>query len=328
MEFLIGTRKLTRESKPYLVAEIGLNHNADLEIGKKTIQKAKECGADAVKFQTYKTEEFIDNTNKDVKFLFDIFKQYELDESLHKEFQKTAMDLGLDFFSTPLTVSAVDLLESLNVPIYKIASGDIVNKQLLDKCIQTKKPMIVSTGAALPEEVTRAIEYLKYKQTSICLLHCVSLYPTPFEKVNLNSVPFYLDSTPFLVGFSDHSEGTLASSVAVGMGATVIEKHFTLDENLPGPDHQISMNPETFRQLANDIHSAYQMRGEYGKKVHVEETNGWFYGRRSLYKKQNSIVAMRPALHTKELNVLDSWKIDSVPDPSNLKEGPVRYYYL
>lgn len=328
MDFLIGKRKLTRESKPYLVAEIGLNHNADLEIGKKTIQKAKESGADAVKFQTYKTEEFIDQTNKDVKFLFDIFKQYELDESLHREFQKTALDLGLDFFSTPLTVSAVDLLESLNVPVYKIASGDIVNKQLLDKCIQTKKPMIVSTGAALPEEVTRAIELLKSHQTSVCLLHCVSLYPTPFQKINLNSIPFYLDTTPFLVGFSDHSEGTLASSIAVGMGATVIEKHFTLDENLPGPDHKISMNPETFQKLANDLHSAYQMRGEYGKNVHIEETNGWFYGRRSLYKKENSIIALRPALHTKELNVLDSWKIDSVPDPSSLKEGPVRYYYL
>lgn len=328
MDFSIQNRKLTRDTTPYLVAEIGLNHNADIEIGKRTIEKAKDVGANAVKFQTYITDEFIDVTNPEVKFLYDIFKEYELDEKSHRIFQKTALDLGLDFFSTPLCNSAVDLLESLNVPVYKIASGDIVNKQLLEKVIQTKKPMIVSTGAALPEEVTRTIEFLKMNEASVCLLHCVSMYPTPFEKVNLNSIPFYLETTPYVVGFSDHSDGTLASSIAVGMGASVIEKHFTLDKNLPGPDHQISMDPQGFQNLAKDIQSAYQMRGEFGKKIHKEEQNGWFYGRRSLYKKGNSILAMRPALQTKEINVLDSWKTDSIEDPSALKDGPVRYFYL
>ncbi|MBM9592303.1 N-acetylneuraminate synthase family protein [Leptospira sp. 201903075] len=324
MDFKIGTKTLTRKSEPYLVAEIGLNHNADLEIGKRTIAKAKESGAHAVKFQTYRTEEFIDSSNPDVKFLFDIFKTYELNETKHREFQKTALDLGLDFFSTPLCESAVDLLCGLNVPVLKIASGDIVNLPLLKKSIQSGKPLIVSTGAALPEEVIRALSLFQNHQTEVCLLHCVSMYPTPLNKVNLQSIPFYLDTTDYVVGFSDHSDGTLASSVAVGLGAVVFEKHFTLDRNLEGPDHGISMDPTMFAKLAEDLKQSFEMTGKYGKNTHPEETGGWFYGRRSLYKKGNSVLSLRPALHTKDKNVLDSWEIERVGDPSLLQEGPIR----
>ncbi|GBF42596.1 N-acetyl neuraminic (sialic) acid synthetase [Leptospira ellinghausenii] len=324
MDFHIGNKIITRNSSPYLVAEIGLNHNANLEIGKRTIEKAKESGAHAVKFQTYRTEEFIDAKNPDVKFLFDIFKQYELDETFHREFQKTALDLGLDFFSTPLCDSAVDLLSSLNVPVYKIASGDIVNLSLLNKVINTGKPIIVSTGAALPEEVIRAISKFQDEKVEVCLLHCVSMYPTPLDKVNLQSIPYYLDTTDFVVGFSDHSDGTLASSLAIGFGAVVIEKHFTLDRNLEGPDHAISMDPVSFRKLADDTKQSYQMRGVYGKNTHPEETSGWFYGRRSLYKQKQSVISLRPALHTKDNTVLNSWDLEKVGDPSLLPEGPIR----
>ncbi|EMY60379.1 N-acetylneuraminate synthase family protein [Leptospira terpstrae] len=324
MDFKIGTKTLTRKSEPYLVAEIGLNHNADMEIGKRTIAKAKESGAHAVKFQTYRTEEFIDESNPDVKFLFDIFKTYELNETEHLELQKTALDLGLDFFSTPLCESAVDLLCGLNVPILKIASGDIVNLPLLKKSVQSGKPLIVSTGAALPEEVTRAISFFQNNQTEVCLLHCVSMYPTPLNKVNLQSIPFYLDTTDYVVGFSDHSDGTMASSAACALGAVVFEKHFTLDRNLEGPDHGISMDPIMFSKLANDLKQSFEMGGKYGKNAHSEETSGWFYGRRSLYKKGSSILSLRPALHTKDKNVLDSWEIDRVGNPSGIPEGPVR----
>lgn len=324
MDFHIGNKIITRNSSPYLVAEIGLNHNANLEIGKRTIEKAKESGAHAVKFQTYRTEEFIDAKNPDVKFLFDIFKQYELDETFHREFQKTALDLGLDFFSTPLCDSAVDLLSSLNVPVYKIASGDIVNLSLLNKVINTGKPIIVSTGAAIPEEVIRAISKFQDEKVEVCLLHCVSMYPTPLDKVNLQSISYYLDTTDFVVGFSDHSDGTLASSLAIGFGAVVIEKHFTLDRNLEGPDHTISMDPVSFRKLADDTKQSYQMRGVYGKNTHPEETSGWFYGRRSLYKQKQSVISLRPALHTKDNTVLNSWDLEKVGDPSLLPEGPIR----
>ncbi|MDF3819340.1 N-acetylneuraminate synthase family protein [Leptospira sp. 96542] len=325
MNFTIGDRKLTRKASPYLVAEIGLNHNNDIEIGKRTIEKAKEAGADAVKFQTYTTEEFVDVKNNETKFLFDIFKQYELTENFHRQFQKTANDLGLDFFSTPLCESAVDLLTNLNVPVFKVASGDIVNLGLLQKIIQTKKPILVSTGAALPEEVIRSLELFKKHQTEICLMHCVSLYPTPLNKTNLNTIRYFLDTTEYVIGFSDHSDGTLASNIAVGFGAVVIEKHFTLDKNLDGPDHQISMDPESFKKLATEIQTVHQMKGEYGKNTHQEETNGWFYGRRSLYKQNGKIMALRPALHTKENDVFDSWELSRVVDPSKIPEGPVRF---
>ncbi|GBF49940.1 N-acetyl neuraminic (sialic) acid synthetase [Leptospira ryugenii] len=324
MNFPIGSTIIDRNSKPYLIAEIGLNHNNDLTIGKKTIQAAKACGANAVKFQTYKTEDFISQSQADAKFLFDIFKQYELSKEFHLEFQKIAKNEGLDFFSTPLDLHSVDLLLELGVPIFKIASGDIVNLPLLNKVIQTKLPMLVSTGAALPEEVERAIRYLEESKQSFAILHCVSLYPTPIHKANLNSIPYYLDRTNVVVGFSDHSNGSLAASIAVGLGANIIEKHFTLDTSLEGPDHTISADPNQMLELRQKIDEAFSARGEYGKNVHQEEISGWYYGRRSLYKQGKEILAMRPALHVRDKKYLEAWRANEVNDPSSYeKEGPL-----
>jgi len=325
LDFRIGKQVLTRNTKPYLIAEIGLNHNNDLEIGKKTIRAAKEAGADAVKFQSYITEDFVDPKNQEAKFLFDIFKEYELSESKHREFQKTATEEGLDFFSTPLDLRSVDLLVSLKVPVLKIASGDIVNYPLLKKAIDTKLPLIVSTGAALPFEVIRALDLFKEENTEVALLHCVSLYPTPANKANLQTIPYFLETTPYVVGFSDHTDGFLAGSIAVGLGVSIIEKHFTLDKKLPGPDHTISLDPEGMKLLSKNIYDAYSMRGEFGKNTHKEETGGWFYGRRSLYKKESGIVAMRPALHTKDKSILEAWDYKKI-DPSSVREeGPIRF---
>lgn len=325
MDFTIGKKTITRNSKPYLIAEIGLNHNNDLEIGKKTILAAKAAGADAVKFQSYVTEDFISETESDAKFLFDIFKTYELSKSFHEEFKKLAEKEGLDFFSTPLDTASVDMLTAVGVNVLKIASGDIVNLPLLQKAMSTNLPLIVSTGAALPEEVTRAISLFKKNEHRICLMHCVSLYPTPADKANLHSIPFFLDTTPYVVGFSDHTAGTLAPAIAVGLGASLIEKHFTLDKNLDGPDHGISMDPVGFKNLRSEIDLAYQMRGEYGKKTHSEETNGWYFGRRSLYKRGDEILSMRPALHTRDVDVLEAWEIGKIKDPSSIQEnGPIR----
>ncbi|TGL54902.1 N-acetyl neuraminic (sialic) acid synthetase [Leptospira ognonensis] len=325
MDFTIGNKTLTRNSKPYLIAEIGLNHNNDLEIGKKTIQAAKAAGADAVKFQSYVTEDFISKTESDARFLYDIFKTYELSKTYHEEFKKVSEDEGLDFFSTPLDTASVEMLTTVGVPVLKIASGDIVNLQLLQKAMSTKLPLIVSTGAALPEEVMRAISLFKENDYPICLMHCVSLYPTPADKANLRSIPFFLDTTPYVIGFSDHTAGTLAPAIAVGLGASLIEKHFTLDKNLEGPDHGISMDPDGLKNLRSEIDLAYQMRGEFGKKTHKEETGGWYFGRRSLYKRGDEILSMRPALHTRDVDVLDAWEIGKIKSPSSIKEdGPVR----
>ncbi len=324
--FNIENHTISRNSPPFLVAEIGLNHNNNEEIGKKTIQAAKKAGVHAVKFQSYITEEFIDPKNSEAKFLFDIFKQYELSESLHKKFQQTAIDEGLVFFSTPLCESSVDLLVSLKVPVLKIASGDIVNFSLIKKCNSTGLPIFLSTGAADFFEVTRAIDFLKNNLTkNLCLMHCVSLYPTPLNKLNLNIITTYRNLYEFPIGFSDHSAGITAGTVSVSLGATVIEKHFTLDKTLPGPDHTISVNPEEMSHFSSELQNAYITLGQSDKFPQTEEINGRFYGRRSSYSYNHNTLALRPALHIKDSSILDSWEIERILEKNiNFSDGPIR----
>lgn len=329
-EININGRVISKNHKPMLVAEIGLNHNNNLEIGKRTIAAAKKAGVDAVKFQSYITEEFIDPRSSDAKFLFDIFKQYELSENFHREFQKAAEEEGLIFFSTPLCVSSVDLLVNLKVPVLKIASGDIVNSELLEKCAASGLPMFVSTGAADLHEVTRAIEFLDSQKVSeICLMHCVSLYPTPPENLNLKTIQLFSSMYDFPIGFSDHSAGSLGAAIAIGYDACIIEKHFTLDKTLPGPDHTISVNPEEMRLLADNCDLAFKMKGDKVKKVTEAEFNGRFFGRRSLYLHEQKAkpIAMRPALHVKDDYSVDAWShlTFKVRDFNKVKPGePIR----
>ena len=329
-EINISGRRISQNHKPFLVAEIGLNHNNDIDVGKRTIAAAKKAGVDAVKFQSYITEEFIDPRSSDAKFLFDIFKQYELSEYFHREFQKIAHEEGLVFFSTPLCVSSVDLLVQLKVPVLKIASGDIVNSELLEKVATTGLPLFISSGAADLHEVTRAIDFLDSKKVSeICLMHCVSLYPTPPENLNLKTIQLFSSMYNFPIGFSDHSAGTLGAAIAIGYEACVIEKHFTLDKKLPGPDHTISVNPEEMKLLVDNCNLAFQMKGEKTKKVTDAEFNGRFFGRRSLYLHEQKAkpIAMRPAVHIKDDYSVDAWShlTFKVRDFNKVKPGePIR----
>lgn len=329
-EINISGRRISQNHKPFLVAEIGLNHNNDIDVGKRTIAAAKKAGVDAVKFQSFITEEFIDPRSSDAKFLFDIFKQYELSEYFHREFQKIAHEEGLVFFSTPLCVSSVDLLVQLKVPVLKIASGDIVNSELLEKVATTGLPLFVSSGAADLHEVTRAIDFLDSKKVSeICLMHCVSLYPTPPENLNLKTIQLFSSMYNFPIGFSDHSAGTLGAAIAIGYEACVIEKHFTLDKKLPGPDHTISVNPEEMKLLVDNCNLAFQMKGEKTKKVTDAEFNGRFFGRRSLYLHEQKAkpIAMRPAVHIKDDYSVDAWShlTFKVRDFNKVKPGePIR----
>lgn len=325
-QFSIGKIRIGEDSRPFLAAEIGLNHNNDPEIGKRTIAAAAEAGADAVKFQSYVTHEFIDSKNSEAKFLYDIFKQYELSEKMHREFQKTAESEGVLFFSTPLCESSVDLLVSLKVPVIKIASGDVVNYPLLKKTADTGLPVFLSSGAADFFEVTRAMEFLSSSVDRICLMHCLSMYPAPPEKLNLRTLELYKEIYNCPLGFSDHSAGTLGAAIAVGFGASVIEKHFTLDKNLPGPDHQISASPDELKKLREDIDTAFSMKGEKSKRPTSEEVTGRFYGRRSAYFQNSRLMALRPALHIKDSQIADSWDIRDIQNNENLSEGAVRKF--
>ncbi|PJZ54800.1 N-acetylneuraminate synthase family protein [Leptospira adleri] len=300
------------EHPPVIVAEIGLNHNNDEEIGKRTIAAAKKAGAQAVKFQSYITEEFIDVSNPEAKVLVDIFKKYELSEAMHRKFQKAAEEEGLIFFSTPLCVRSLQLLESLKVPAIKIASGDVTNKTLLKETAKTKLPVILSSGAADFFEVNRAVSFLETEGTTqLCLLHCVSLYPTPPEKANLKIVETFQNLYTFPIGFSDHTAGSVAAPNAVALGAAMIEKHFTLDKNLNGPDHGISADPKELKEVCDSSLLAWKMRGDGEKKPWTEEVNGRFFGRRALYADaKGAPIALRPDLTQRSAEFLDSWEIE------------------
>ncbi|MGJ4746571.1 N-acetylneuraminate synthase family protein [Leptospira sp. SA-E8] len=316
--------EISPDSSPFIIAEIGLNHNADLELGKKTIQAAKKAGADAVKFQTYKTENFLDVKNPKAKVLVDIFQTYELSEKLHIEFQKTAKEEGLFFFSTPLDPGSVDLLVNLGVKALKIASGDIVNKQLLQKCANTGLPLFLSSGAAEGFEVIRALEFLgSEKVKDLVLFHCVSLYPTPPEKANLQTIEYYKNIFDGPLGFSDHTAGSIAGALAVSLGASVLEKHFTLDKTLPGPDHTISVDPSELKSYVENAKLAFQMRGEKKKVVQPQEAGGRFFGRRGIYADQNgNPISLRPDLSQEDKRYFDSWKLDEANSLVKQGKGP------
>lgn len=288
-------RVISQNCKPYLILELGLNHNRDEKILTGMIEQAAELKADAIKLQSYTSEKFIQKQNEKCKGLLEIFQALELSQSLHETAQKTAVKCGLDFFSTPLSADWVKNLAGLNTEFFKIASGDLMNYELLQTCISHKNiPLIISTGAALLADIEKTVSYLHFqRKTDVLFLHCVSLYPTPPEKANIARIQRLKELTGALVGFSDHTAESTASFGAVCAGARVIEKHFTLDRNLPGPDQKISADPATIKDLRKKIDEAFNLCGE-GKDSHPEEFASDFFGKRALYITGNGIRAMRP----------------------------------
>lgn len=293
-------RVISDREKPFLIAEFGLNHNRDLDLAMKMADAARESGVDAIKLQSYTTEYFINRRFEDVHALYDIFAQLELDEDFHRKLRDHAVAKGLAFFSTPLTLDWVAKLSKLEVPVFKIASGDVNNWPLLQAVVATKKPMLVSTGAASDAEVRALVKYLEEAKVSeYALLHCVSLYPTPENKANISRLSRLAEILPAgknrLLGFSDHTEGVHAASAAVIAGAQIIEKHFTLDENLPGPDQKMSFNPSEMKELRMAIDRAHEIRGvAINADCHKEETASDYYGKRSMYDFEGQRLAMRP----------------------------------
>ena len=251
---LIGPNQPT-----YFVAEAGLNHNTDIKLAKKLIDEAKGCGADAVKFQTYKAEQFLTPSSSFYKG----FKGAEIAFEKFGELKDYAKNIGITFFSAPFDLQSADFLNEIRVPCFKIASGDMTDIPLIRHVAKMDKPMIISTGLANMDEVEIAVNTcLDEGNKKIILLHCIAHYPTEPNETNLFAMETIRNKFHLPVGYSDNGESLLVDIVAVSMGANIIEKHFTLDKKLPGPDHFFSIDPPGLKNLISQIQIVESMKGD------------------------------------------------------------------
>ena len=255
------------KKKVIIIAEAGVNHNGNYENAKKLILAGAEAGVDYVKFQTFKTNKLVSkdaekadyqkrNTNEESVSQFEMLKKLEMPEIWHYDLIKYAESLNVKFLSTGFDEESIDFLESINVDLFKIPSGEITNKPLLEHISKKNKPIIISTGMANLEEVRSAIEVLKkngVQKKSITILHCNTEYPTPMMDVNLNAMLALKEEFDVKIGYSDHTLGIEVPIAAVALGANVIEKHFTLDKNMEGPDHKASLDPLELKEMVNAI---------------------------------------------------------------------------
>jgi pseudaminic acid synthase len=275
----IGNKIIGGDNPCFIIAELSANHNGDLNIAIETIRAAKRTGADAIKLQTYTPDTLtIDCDNKhfkidggtlwDGKTLYELYGEAYTPWEWHKELFKIAKDEGLVCFSSPFDFSAVDFLEELNVPAYKIASFEIQDIPLIEYAASKGKPMIMSTGIAEEEDIRLAVDACrKVGNSNIILLKCTSSYPAPLELANLNTIPDLKDRFDVEVGFSDHTYGWLAPTVATTLGAKVIEKHFILDKSIGGPDADFSLDVAEFTELVKKIRDTEKLLGKVSYEI-------------------------------------------------------------
>ncbi len=289
----IAGRKIGAQSPPYIVAEMSANHNGDIHRAYKILEMAKNAGADAVKLQTYTAETLtIDCDLPDFQLteglwagntLYSLYKQAAMPWEWHKPLFEYAKKLSLTLFSTPFDETAVDLLEDLNAPAYKIASFEAIDIPLISYVAQTGKPMIISTGMADLEEITEVVEVARDNGChELVLLHCVSGYPVPAEQSNLRVIPDLSARFKLPVGLSDHSLGTTVSIASVALGACLIEKHVTLDRQDGGVDSAFSLEPDELTQLCTETRQSWLALGDGCYEARpVEQASMRF--RRSIY---------------------------------------------
>lgn len=278
----VGDKKIGDGEPCFIVAEVGINHNGDIELAKELVKKTAETGADAVKFQIFKTEEFC-SKNSDY---FKSFKSLELSEKDWIELMKVARDKEIIFTASVFGEESADLLDDLEAPVFKIASGDLTYHLLLRYIAKKKKPIILSTGMATMGEIEEALnEIYSVSNTGIAILHCVSNYPTNYEETNLRVIQTLKEVFKVPVGFSDHSVGTIIPTIAVSLGANLIEKHFTLDKTLPGPDHKLSLDPNEFREMVKNIRITEKALGD-GIKRPIESEKVISSVRRSIVARE------------------------------------------
>ncbi|EHE0558888.1 N-acetylneuraminate synthase [Campylobacter upsaliensis] len=283
--------------KVLIIAEAGVNHNGDINLAKKLIEQAAKAGADVVKFQTFKANSCVSVSAKKAKYQLEttakeesqleMIKKLELSYETHFELMKHCKKHGITFLSTPFDLESVEFLRGLDLPYFKIPSGEITNLPYLKAVAKCKKRVLLSTGMANLGEIEAALTILRKNGTrNITLLHCNTEYPTPFEDVNLNALKTLKEAFKLEVGYSDHTEGIVASLGAVALGAVVIEKHFTLDKTMEGPDHKASLEFEELRALCKGIRELEKALGSGIKKASKSEAKNKIIARKSLVAKR------------------------------------------
>ncbi|MCX7986412.1 MAG: N-acetylneuraminate synthase [Bacteroidales bacterium] len=297
------------ENKPFqtiIIAEAGVNHNGSFELAKKMVDVASEAGVDFIKFQTFTGEKVISrfapkaeyqiNQTGSEESQLEMVKKLELSEEQHEELLKYCQQKNIKFLSTPFDLDSIDLLDRLGLDTLKIPSGEINNLPFLRKIGGLNKKIIMSTGMASLGEVETAIEVLVKAGTqraNISLLHCTTEYPAPIEDVNLKAIPTMREAFQLPVGYSDHTLGIEVSIAAVAMGACIIEKHFTLDKNMEGPDHKASLEPEELKQLVKAIRNTEKALGHGRKEPSPSELKNIPIARKSIVAKRDIVRGER-----------------------------------
>lgn len=321
----IGTRQVGTGHPVYVVAEISANHHQRFDEAVKLLKAAKEAGADAVKLQTYTPDTITINCNNSYfqvqpgspwagRNLYDLYREAYTPWEWQGRLKEIAEGLGLGCFSTPFDATAVEFLEGLNMPAYKIASFELVDLPLIRRVAKTGKPIIVSTGAASLEEIDEAVRAARAQGTKeVALLVCTSAYPAPPGAMNLRRIPHLAETFNVVVGLSDHTLGIAVPIAAVALGASIIEKHFTLSRSIPGPDSAFSLEPEEFKAMVNAVRMAEKAMGSVSYGESEAESASRAY-RRSLFVvkgmkagevfTEENIRSIRPGhgLHTRHLH--------------------------
>lgn len=288
-------------TKVLIIAEAGVNHNGSLDIAKRLVDEAADAGVDIVKFQTFKAEKLVSKSAKQAEYQqrnmgktddsqYSMLKKLELSPLQHEELIDYCREKGIRFFSTAFDMDSIEYLHSLNLGLWKIPSGEITNYPYLRKIAQYGEPVILSTGMCELSDIEAAIQILLshgLQKNQITVLHCNTEYPTPMRDVNLKAMLEIAEKFGVAVGYSDHTEGIEVPIAAVALGATVIEKHFTLDKNMEGPDHKASLEPQDLRAMVKAIRNIEQALGSGHKVISASE-------RKNIEIARKSIVAACP----------------------------------
>ena len=321
----IGNYLINDNSPAFIIAELSANHNGSIETAIKTIKAAKNAGADCVKFQTYtpdtitldhKSDHFklTQGTIWDGQYLYDLYKGAYTPWEWHEELFQTCRDEGLVYFSSPFDITAVDFLENLNVPAYKIASFEITDIPLIEYTASTMKPIIISTGIAKLEDIKLAIDTCRnVGNNEIALLKCTSSYPAPTDEANISMIRDLSERFNVISGLSDHTIGSIVPITSIAMGAKIIEKHFILDKTIGGPDSSFSMDQFEFKDMVDSIRIAESSIGEVDYELSEKQKNSREHSR-SLFAVKDikkgeiltnqNVRSIRPwhGLHPKHLN--------------------------